>query len=204
MADLAELHHELGVLLGLTLATARIARKVTVLALQDSQPGLVKASQRLDSAAAQVQRRCQMLITRHGQLRAGRITATSRRIKIGIMNSCPDDATMIDLLELLQKVTNQAQFSALALRAQGTPGNGQVIAEHAAFIVSIHEDQFAAAMKTFSQLVRSSLQQNMCPAGDSGRNPAGMPACHELVSLRLPRCCELRPGQYEADDLTYE
>lgn len=134
MADLAELHEELAGLFGLTLAARQLVRKVAALADQENEYGLVQVLQQLDSAAEQVEQRCQALIARHAGLRPARITASARKVKTGVLDCCPADATARNLLELLAGVLSSLQVSATALSARGA-SNDKAVAEFADFLV---------------------------------------------------------------------
>jgi hypothetical protein len=155
MADLAELHQDLGGLLGFTLATALLVRRAAALADRENERELVQSLQQLDNAAAQVQRRCEMLVGRHAGLRAGRITATSRKIKASVMGCCREDATIRDLLKLLKELVNQVRVSTVALTAHSASNSDKAIAEFVDFLVLAQEDCATAVTEACTRLERA-------------------------------------------------
>ncbi|MGH3168073.1 MAG: hypothetical protein ACRDN0_19590 [Trebonia sp.] len=136
MADLAELHEELGCLLGFTLATGQLARRATALTAQETEGDLVQVLQRLDEAGEQVQRQCQLLIARHAGLRAGRVTATSRKVRAGIVSRCSDGATLREVLELLTITLDHARATTVNLAARNSPDD-EAVADFTEFVLSI-------------------------------------------------------------------
>jgi hypothetical protein len=149
MAELAELQQELACLLGLTQATGQLARRGAVLADQEGERELAEALQRLGGAGEQVQRRLQLLVARHARLRAGWITATSRRVKASILGRCGEGATMQDLLRLLTTAVDGARASAIDLAGCNPPDDDRAVAEFADFAVSNLEGQATAVTRAF-------------------------------------------------------
>jgi len=155
MADLAELHQELGSLIGFTLAAVLILRRAAALAAQEDKHELARLLQQLDSATGQVERRSQMLVGRHAGLRAGTITAKARQIKAGIMGYCREDATVRDLLELLKGLMSQIRISTAALTAHSSSSNDMAVAEFAEFLVLAQESWAIAVAEASDRLERA-------------------------------------------------
>jgi len=155
MADLAELHQHLGGLLGLTLATAQLARKAVTLVDQENERELFLLLQQLDGAAVQVERRCQMLVARHAGLRAGRITARSRQMRASIMGCCRENATKRDLFELLREVADRVRVSTAALTVHCASSDDRAVALFLDFLVSIQKGHAAAITQACSRLGRA-------------------------------------------------
>jgi hypothetical protein len=115
----------------------QLARRATALADQENEGDLVQALHRLVDAAEQVQRRCQLLIARHAGLRAGRITATSRKVRAGIVNRCGESATLPDVLELLTKALARAQAATVHLAAENQSGGNEGVTDFAEFVILV-------------------------------------------------------------------
>jgi len=133
MADLADLHEEVACLFGLVLAMVQLARKAGGLAQQENEGDLVAVLQRLEGAAERVQRRCQLLVARHTGLRVGRITATSRKVRAGILSRCGEGATLREVLELLAVALDLARDGTASLAAGNPPGSDEAVADFAEF-----------------------------------------------------------------------
>lgn len=144
MADLVELHGQLACFLGLTQATVQLTRRAAVMAGQDNEPHLMQILERLDSTGEQIQRRCQLLVARHAELRVSRITSASRKTKLSIMGGCRQDAALADILKSLLAAVDQAENVMANLAARSLPDNDQAVAEFTTFALSAQKEHAAA------------------------------------------------------------
>jgi len=137
MADLAELHEEVACLFGPVLALVRLARRAGALAHQENEGDLVAVLERLEGAGEQVQHRCQLLVARHTGLRVGRITATSRKVRAGVLSRCGEGATLHEVLALLTVALDLAQVATAGLAAGNPPNSDEAVTDFAEFALLV-------------------------------------------------------------------